>query len=321
MSSLRAIAFLLAFLFCYSGVESQPAEISAIAKLQILLDCEGFSPGEIDDYWGMNTQKALAVFQHARDLPASLEPNDETWEALRADERTLLTIYTITAQDTKGPFVDIPSDYMEKAKLPALRYSSVREAIAEKFHIREQFLKELNPDAEFEEGEQIVVPNVLDFRCFGTSNLMNKYFKKTSTKSAVPPGVKLTVSAKGSDIIVWQNNRIIFYAPMTYGGDRDPLPVGRRKVSGIYSRPHYSYNPKLFWDAPPNHRPAMLAPGPNNPVGVVWIAINERHVGLHGTADPSMIGYAQSHGCIRMTNWDALRLASLVRTGTEVDFE
>ena len=315
-------ALFLMLIFSIANADSGHVEISDIAKLQILLDCAGFSPGEIDDYWGMNTQKALAVFQYTQGLPISIEPNKETWQALGASERSLLTVYTITAQDAKGPFIDIPSDYMEKAKLSALRYSTVREAIAEKFHIREQFLKELNPDAQFVEGEQIIVPNVLDFRCFGTNNLLNKYFRKaSSTQKPSATEVKLTVSAKGSDIMVWDKDKIIFYAPMTYGGERDPLPVGKRKVSGIIPNPHYSYNPSLFWDAAPHHKPAKLAPGPNNPVGLVWIAINQQHVGLHGTADPSSIGYVQSHGCIRLTNWDALRLASLVRAGTEVTFE
>lgn len=319
---MRLAALLLILTLSTANAESHRIEISDVARLQILLDCAGFSPGEIDDYWGMNTQKALAVFQYSRGLPISIEPNDETWEALGASDRALLAVYTITAQDAKGPFIDIPSDYMEKAKLPALRYSSVREAIAEKFHVRQQYLKELNPDAEFVEGEQIIVPNVLDFRCVGTRYLVNKYFKKASDKPLPGAGeVKLAVSAKGSDVMVWEKDKIIFYAPMTYGRERDPLPVGKRKVSGINWNPHYSYNPKLFWDAAPHHKPAMLAPGPNNPVGLVWIAVNQRHVGLHGTPDPSSIGYTESHGCIRLTNWDAVRLASLVRAGTEVIFE
>ena len=113
-------------------------------------------------------------------------------------------------------------------------------------------------------------------------------------------------------------DRVIFFAPVTVGGPHDPLPVGSWKVTAVYDRPVFNYNPELFWDANPAHAKATIKPGPNSPVGLVWVDIDKENFGLHGTPEPSRIGRTQSHGCVRMTNWDALTVASLVRQGTPV---
>jgi lipoprotein-anchoring transpeptidase ErfK/SrfK len=116
------------------------------------------------------------------------------------------------------------------------------------------------------------------------------------------------------------SDRVVFYAPVTTGSDNDPLPIGEWKVTGVQYNPAFNYNPDLFWDADPSHAKARLAPGPNNPVGVVWIDLSKEHYGIHGTPEPSSIGKSESHGCVRMTNWDALELARLVKPGTRVVF-
>lgn len=283
--------------------EGMTIGLTPYVQVQILLDQAGFSPGEIDGRYGYNTLKAIKAFQEIRGLPNTGIADEQTLEVLGAGENELLAEYTITPEDLKGPFVPIPHDFMEKAQLKQLHYSTVEEAIAEKFHVAPELLLELNPDAAFLEGERIIVPNV---------------------RSDLPliHGGKLTVMVNGStsDLTVRLNGHVIFYAPISHGGEKGPLPVGKRKIKAITQNPYYRYDPKLFWDANPAHSPAVLPPGPNNPVGRVWIALNVKHYGLHGTPEPSSIGYTQSHGCIRLTNWDAQQLSEILKPGTEIIF-
>jgi lipoprotein-anchoring transpeptidase ErfK/SrfK len=136
------------------------------------------------------------------------------------------------------------------------------------------------------------------------------------------PVVVVTVTKKMSALTVTDaSGQIVFYAPVTTGSKHDPLPIGKWKVNGVRLNPTFHYNPHLFWNADPKDAKATLPSGPNNPVGLVWIDISREHYGLHGTPEPSMIGRAQSHGCVRLTNWDALKLAGLVKPGTRVLFE
>jgi lipoprotein-anchoring transpeptidase ErfK/SrfK len=307
MKASTIVFFILLFLLrssLFAQDDIRSIELTSYVQVQILLDQAGFSPGEIDGRSGYNTLKAIKTYQRVRGLPVTGVADEETMWALQEHGGELLTTYTITTEDVEGPFVSIPGDFMEKARLKKLYYSSPLEKIAEKFHIAQGLLQELNPDAFFLKGEELIVPNV-----------------RSDVPTVRNGNPIVIVSRDKSDLTVHLNGHVIFYAPITHGGDRNPVPRGKRKIKWIKKDPHYKYNPRLFWDAPRNHRPAVLAPGPNNPVGRVWIAINLRHVGLHGTPDPSSIGYAESHGCIRMTNWDAQDLAEIVQPGTEILFQ
>jgi lipoprotein-anchoring transpeptidase ErfK/SrfK len=295
------------------------AELEQNINLQILLDQEGFSPGEIDGKIGNNTYRALLIFQTAYGLPRTGEADDHTIDLLSASGRPTLTNYKLTAQDVKGPFTSVPSDFMQKAKLPALRYTSALEAISEKFHLSPDLFLILNPDTMLVEGESVVVPNVVNR--IATSKSLSPVKPVSGKINQDENRLKVIISAANSDLMVTRNGKVIFYAPISHGGDRDPVPLGKTKISGVIPNPLYRYNPELFWDADPSHTKALIRPGPNNPVGVVWIALNLPHYGLHGTPEPSKIGYGTSHGCIRMTNWDALRLASIVQPETEVVFQ
>ena len=148
--------------------------------------------------------------------------------------------------------------------------------------------------------------------------------KSAAAKSTTPEikAAKVVVSKSKSTAQAFdQEGHIIFHAPVTSGSTRDPLPIGNWTVTAVTRNPTFHYNPALFWDADPSHSKAKLPAGPNNPVGLVWIDISREHYGLHGTPEPGKIGHTQSHGCVRLTNWDALRLASMVAKGTPVIFE
>ena len=299
--------------------ESDVPELPTIAVTQILLDQAGFSPGEIDGKLGLNTQKAITVFQSAVELPVTGDANDLTLQKLKASGKDVVKTYYVTQKDVRGPFVRIPSDFVKKSQLPAMHYSSALEAICEKFHISPKLFVAMNPKATLVDGEMIWVPNVkMDTPLAQPAEVEGNF---TNRKTIPESLMNVIVSGQGSDLRVLQNGKVIFYAPISYGGKRDPLPVGKRKVYRVIANPHYQYDPSLFWDADPSDTKAIIPPGPNNPVGSVWIAINVHHYGIHGTPEPSRIGYAQSHGCVRLTNWDAARLASLVAPGTEVIFE
>jgi len=223
--------------------------------------------------------------------------------------------YTITDADAEGPFIDhIPSDMEEQAKLETLAYTSIVEALAERFHASPALLKALNPDATFTAGNTISVPAVEPFMPPTRQGERPKGSDPTDAHAA-----SLELSRDTQALIARDAaGGILMYAPVTVGSEQDPLPVGDWKVTGVFDLPVFNYNPDLFWDADPSHAKAKIAAGPNNPVGVVWIGIDKEHFGFHGTPEPAQIGRTESHGCVRMTNWDAERLASLVTIGTPV---
>jgi lipoprotein-anchoring transpeptidase ErfK/SrfK len=286
-----------------SPVIGTNAKGAAVVRAQILLDRAHFSCGEIDGNFGSNLEKTVAAFQRARDLPVNGVVGPETWAALNADRAPALFSYMIAAEDVAGPFVKAPADLEEQAKLPALGFASPLEGLGEKFHANPDLLKALNPDSGFDkEGDLILAPNVI----------------------ATPPGRAASVEVSKSDSSVTAfdaGGKVLFYSVATIGSEHDPLPIGEWKTKRVWPYPVFYYNPELFWNANPADSKAQIQPGPRNPVGVVWIDLTKEHYGIHGTPAPGKVGHAESHGCIRLTNWDASELSHMVKFGTPVNLK
>lgn len=292
-----------------SGGAAQKSTVSATLELQVRLDRAGFSPGEIDGVAGSNTARAVAAIKKAG-------------RTVGTDPIDVVVNYTVTPDDVAGPFTEaIPTDLMEQSKLPALNYTSVLEALGERFHSSPALLQKLNPGAQFAAGETILVPNI--------TNREPDVTWVTPAPGAKPPTppppqrpVTVVVSKSASLLTVLdEKGGVLFAAPVTSGSAHDPLPLGKWAVTTVSRRPPFHYNPDLFWDANPTHAKARIPPGPNNPVGVVWIDLTREHYGIHGSPNPGKIGHTESHGCVRLTNWDASYVASLVAKGTPVRFE
>ena len=296
-----------------------PAQGPSTLQLQILLDRAGFSPGILDGMWGDNAAKALRWFRFANGIDTASADGATTTKAV-VDQATyeklagassatdsLVVQYTVTSEDVKGPFVSIPEDVYEQAKLECLCYASAVEGLAERFHTSRRILAQLNPGVKFDSiaaGTMISVPNVA-----------------TSASAAATPIAKLVISRTHFwTHAVDASGRVIQHFPSTLGAGYDPSPTGDYRITNIAKNPTFRYQPKLFAEVADTKPEARLPKGPNSPVGVVWMAISKPHYGIHGTSSPETIGYANSHGCVRLTNWDARRLSEIVRAGTPVEF-
>jgi lipoprotein-anchoring transpeptidase ErfK/SrfK len=281
-------------------VLSAPSQKSAaVLRAQILLDRAHFSPGEIDGSFGATTRGAVAAFNLAKKTMAGARVNAATWRALNLDAAPAIVAYTLTAADLAGPFTPMPEEMADQAKLPALGYENLAEALGEKFHASPALLAALNPGKKLDRaGVVIQVPSVT-----------RPPLEKTA-------GMSIRVSRKkGAVEAVDEKGVVVARYPATTGSVHDPLPLGNWKINGVAWNPPYNYNPDLFWDAEASEKKVKLAPGPNSPVGVVWIDLSKPHYGIHGTPVPSTIGKTSSHGCIRLTNWDATELAKMVTPG------
>lgn len=278
-------------------------QFPAYARAQVMLNNLHTSPGPIDAKSGKNFLKAIAAYQQIKGLPISGELDKLTWDSLLKNQTTAaFGTYQITAQDLKGPYAkSIPRNYALQAKMPGLYYTRVTEMLGEKFHIDEDFLKQINPHANFKKvGETLNVPIV---------------------RNDLPQDVALIIAHKPARQLYLYNhlNQMIASFPATIGGSGTPSPKGTHKVVKVAPNPVYGYNPKNFVQGS-NRQKLALPPGPNGPVGNMWIALSKPTFGIHGTPNPSLISKTASHGCIRLTNWDANDLGRKVQPGTVVKF-
>ena len=277
-----------------------------VVKVQVLLDRLHASPGVIDGERGENTRKAIAAFSEMKGLDPTEQINEQLWRVLaEADRDPVLTTYKITEEDARGPFSKkIPEDYRDKAALDLLGYTSPEELLAEKFHMSEDLLRKLNPGISFDKpGQEIVVANV-----------ERKSLPGKITRVEVD-GKRQFLKAYGRD------DKLVAIYPVTVGSEDRPSPKGEFEVTKITEDPVYQYDPALALRGVHVNEKLTIPPGPNNPVGAVWIDLSAEGYGIHGTPDPDKVSKAASHGCIRLTNWDALELAKHLSKGTPVLIE
>lgn len=286
----------------------------SVLRTQVLLDRALFSPGMIDGRWGKNTAKAVYWFQKREGLPATARVDSATFDRLAqlaGSPRELVRTHTLTADDVKGPFVDLPEgsgdEIYEIAKLDCTCYESLTEKLTEQFHVTTEVLEQLNRGMKIDSmkaGQTLRVPNVRD------------------PNARVPGQVaRLEVSGQGSFVHALDaGGRILYHFPSTLGATYDPSPQGSFTIRDITPNPSWHFQPAILERVPDDKPDAMIPPGPNNAVGVVWMALSEPHYGIHGTKSPETIGYATSAGCVRLTNWDAQFLSGHVAKGVPVRF-
>jgi len=308
-----------------------------LMQAQVVLDRLGFTPGVVDGKEGLSTRNAVMGFQEANGLTVSGALDDPTVKALaRWNNIPATRVITIPAAFAAGPFAALPKEAEDQAKLKAMSYETLDEKLAERFHTTVEVLQALNPRpgavgappagaAYFKAGEKVRVPNVgadvVDAASVNDADWRNT-LASLGVGSRQPKVEKVVVSkSKGTLKAYGEDGKLVGMFTATMGSEHDPLPLGRWKVLGTAYNPPFHYNPELFWDVPNSEEKQLLPPGPNGPVGVAWIDIDKEHYGIHGTPDPETIGRAQSHGCVRLTNWDVARLAQMVKPGTQVLFE
>jgi lipoprotein-anchoring transpeptidase ErfK/SrfK len=275
-----------------------------LLKAEVLLDRANVSPGVMDGRMGENVRNALKAYQQMHSLDVSGELDQATWNSLTAaDKAPVLKTYTLTQQDVAGPWSqDVGEDFVKMSQQPALGYTSPKEMLAERFHMDEQLLTALNPSADLTKaGTQIVVVDP------GQASL---------------PEVKSIDVDKGKEEVIAldADGKPVGVFPATVGSTTRPSPKGTWKVTGVSQNPDYMYDPKKLTWGPKHAGKLHIPPGPNNPVGVVWIALSAPDYGIHGSPDPHVIGKTASHGCVRLTNWDVEELSKAVRSGVKVTF-
>ena len=307
------------------GTPGSPIDGTAF-HAQVLLDAAGFSPGVIDGKKGMSLTNAVKGFQEARGLKVTGELDNATRAALLQDRRPSTIYVKLAPEQVSGPFVyPFPKEPEDQAKLPVMAYRNMLEKVAEEFHTTPATIVALNgPDKLIGPGKVLRLPNVIP-----TSRDYDTHGKAEAGRVMTLLNVQAG-GIKGDHIVVDKStgllqvmdgdDKLLAQFPVTTGSGHDPLPLGTWKVTTYSFLPPFHYQPDLFWDVADDEEKQKLPPGPNGPVGVAWLDLTKEHYGIHGTSEPQTIGRTESHGCLRLTNWDVLRLSQMMKPGFKAEF-
>nr|WP_294846375.1 L,D-transpeptidase family protein [uncultured Sphingomonas sp.] len=336
------------FIFAAAAVAQQPGKTSLTAEqaqaqwkqpgtpgspidgtafhAQVLLDAAGFSPGVIDGKNGMSLKNAIRGFQKSRGLAVNGVLDTPTRQALLANNRPSTIMVKLTPQQVAGPFVyPFPKKPEGQAKLPSMGYRNMLEKVAEDFHTTPDTIVALNgPAALIGPGQTLKLPNVVPARTSYQTNIKDEYSALMRSMNVAAGDIRgshiIVDKSEGLLKVLDDKDKLVAQFPVTTGSGHDPLPLGNWKVTTYAFLPPFHYQPDLFWDVSDDKEAQKLPPGPNGPVGVAWLDLTKEHYGIHGTPEPSTIGRTQSHGCIRMTNWDVLRLSQMMKPGFKAEF-
>lgn len=332
LAGLFAVLLLAPILF---AADSR-TNVEAAARLQVFLDRAGFAPGKIDGRYGEFTMKALALYRQSKGESAEAPEKSEGTSAAPdvtgldlASIEPVFTTYTVTEADLQS-VGELPEAIPQQAKQKSLPYRSAAEAIAEKFHTDVDFLAELNPGKTqtIKAGDTLTVPNVQPFelaavkppdeKSEGDKKAQDSAGKENMGGEKEAEGLSIQVDTKSNMLSVFEGGKLIGAYPVTVGSERTKAPVGEWKVDGIAKMPDFRWDKAMLERGERSDDFYLLPPGPNSPVGVMWIQLNKKGIGLHGTSEPDTIGRSESHGCVRLANWDIVRLAEKIQPGVPV---
>jgi lipoprotein-anchoring transpeptidase ErfK/SrfK len=308
-----------------AGAAAEEKFDGQVFHAQVLLDRAGFSPGVIDGMAGTSFNHAIEGFQEARGLQVNGQLDSPTRAALLQDRAPSSVTLRIAESDAQGPFTQIPKEPEAQAKMERLAYRNLLEKLAEKFHTTPATVIALNrPDMVLQAGTVLRLPNVLPAsRSYsGVKPDIAQLLSDLNINGTQPKAERVVVDKSDKVVrVLAKDGKLLAQFPATLGSDKDPLPLGNWKVNTIAYNPPFKYQPKLFWDVADDKAEQMLPPGPNGPVGLVWIDLSKEHIGIHGTNSPETIKRAESHGCVRLTNWDVARLSQMIGNSTPVVFQ
>jgi lipoprotein-anchoring transpeptidase ErfK/SrfK len=307
----------------------EPVQVDRnILHVQVILDKLGFGPGVLDGRGGQSLVAALKGFQESRGLPKTGKADAATLKALypyRAARPTVTLALSEAA--LSGPFLNpIPKDYAEQAKLKVMPYRTPIEKLSEMFHTTPEVLVALNgPGARLAVGEKMTFPNALPSSRDYPADVKGDFrttLASLNVDARQPKGEKIVVDKSDGVLRVLDaQGKLVAQFSATMGSSTDPLPLGNWKVLGVAPNSDWRMTPTLLKGVKDSKATQLIPPGPNNPVGVVWIDLSKEHYGIHGTSEPQQIGRAESNGCIRLTNWDVARLSLMVKAGTPALFQ